>query len=161
MILLPLRHYDEAGIVLPPKWFYWMLALASRDLLLVAAFTAIPAESETLYRLFFPHSDSLWLQICATLPFLFVVVLVSFREYLWKRQWTGWRRLIRPMCNLGCIVQLGVVASFLQRAGWRFDGYLGAVVLLLLAFLYMVNRSGHLSIMLDDWRQPPIKASTK
>ena len=91
MIPLPLKHYDEAGTVLPPRWFYWMLAIACRDLLLVAAFTAIPAESERLYRIFFPHSDVLWLQIAVTLPFLLVIVLMSFREHLWKRGYTGWR----------------------------------------------------------------------
>ena len=66
MIPLPLKHYDEAGTVLPPRWLYWMLAIACRDLLLVAAFTAIPAESDRLYRIFFPHSDVLWLQIAVT-----------------------------------------------------------------------------------------------
>lgn len=156
MIPLPLKHYDEAGIVLPPRWFYWLLAIACRDVLLVAAFTAVPAESETLYRLFFPHSDTLWLQMVAALPFMLVVVLLSFREKLWQRQLTGWRYMIRPLCTVGALIQMGVAGYFLARSGWQFDGYLGSVVLLLCALIYMVNRSSHVSIMLHDWRQPPV-----
>ncbi|GGF56405.1 DUF2919 family protein [Alteromonas lipolytica] len=157
MIPLPLKHYDEAGTVLAPRWFYWMLAIACRDLLLVVAFTAIPAESARLYRLFFPHSDTLWLQVVATLPFLLVVLLVSFREQLWQHGYTGWRLLIKPLCSLGALFQLGVVVSFLQRAGWQFDGYLGSVVMVLVTFIYMVNRSHHIDVMLKDWRQPPVR----
>ncbi|WP_296048938.1 DUF2919 family protein [uncultured Alteromonas sp.] len=157
MIPLPLKHYDEAGTVLPPKWLYWMLALACRDLLLVSAFTAIPAESDRLYRIFFPHSDVLWLQIVVTLPFLLALIVMSFREHLWKRGYTRWRLTIKPLCSLGCAGQLLLIGSFLGRAGWQFNGYLGAVALLLIAFIYMVNRSNHLAIMLHDWRQPPDK----
>lgn len=157
MIPLPLKHYDEAGTVLPPRWFYWMLAIACRDLLLVAAFTAIPAESDRLYRIFFPHSDVLWLQIAVTLPFVLVIVLMSFREHLWKRGYTGWRLLIKPLCTLGSLCQLLLIGSFLERAGWQFNGYLGAVALLMIALMYMVNRSQHLAIMLHDWRQPPAR----
>ncbi|MDC8830939.1 DUF2919 family protein [Alteromonas gilva] len=155
MLKLPLNYYDEAGVVLPPRWFYWMLMIACRDVLLVCAFAAIPAESDRLYRLFFPHSDSLWLQLLSSLPFIAVIILLSFRGRLWQVGCSRWRLAVRPLCWLGCLTQLMVVSYLLQRSGWQFDLYLGAVIVLLVAFTIMLVRSRHLTVMLDDWQQLP------
>ncbi|NVK56032.1 MAG: DUF2919 family protein [Alteromonadaceae bacterium] len=162
MLKLPLNYYDEAGVVLPPRWFYWMLLIACRDVLLVCAFAAIPAESDRLYRLFFPHTDSLWLQLVASLPFVLVIVLLSFRDRLWQAGFSWWRLIVRPLVWLGCLVQLTVVFSLLRRNDWQFDLYMGAVIVLLLTFSIMLARSRHLAVMIEDWQQlPAVKGASK
>lgn len=156
MLSLPLKCYDESGVVLPPRWLYWMLALACRDILLVVAFTAIPAESDRLYQLFFPHSDSLSVQLLCTIPFAIVVILLSFRAHLWQREFTQWRLALRPLMALGIVCQIAMTGYFLHRMGWQFDGYFGAVALFMLSFSYMLARSHHLAVMINDWQQLPV-----
>jgi len=160
MLKLPLNYYDEAGVVLPPRWFYWMLMIACRDVLLLCVFAAIPAESDRLYQLFFPHSNSLWLQLLVSLPFVAVIIILSFRGRLWQAGFSGWQRVVRPLCWLGCLSQIVVVSYLLQQNNWQFDLYLGSVIVLLVAFIIMLARSRHLSVMLEDWQQPPTEVDS-
>lgn len=152
---LPLRCYDETGVVLPPTWFYLLLILGCRDLILVCLFSALPQQETVLYSLFFPDSSSLWIRLVTAMPFVAVVAILGMRKNLWRHNYVAWRNTILPLCWLGVLSQLLVIGYLLNGTEWAFNGYFASALSGLVLFAYLLVHSHHLRVMVNDWQTPP------
>lgn len=154
-IPLPLHCYDEAGVVLPPAWWYGFLAFGARDVLLVLLISALPEEADTLFKLVFVHSNWLVWQLLVAVPFLLVFVLTSFRARLWQKQKVNWRRWLKPLCWVGIVSQLLAVSMFILKTGGQFNVYYASIFIGLSIMAYMLAKSRHVNIMIEDWQFLP------
>ncbi|BBO27619.1 hypothetical protein AltI4_20070 [Alteromonas sp. I4] len=154
-LALPLHCYDEAGVVLPPTWWYGLLAFGARDVLLILMISALPGEADTLFELIFVHSHWLVWQVLAAIPFAIAFLLTSFRSVLWKKQRLTWRKWLKPLCWLGIGCQVTVMGMLTVKTGGQFNVYYGSIFIALCVMAYMLVKSQYLQIMIEDWRRLP------
>lgn len=149
---LPLHCYDEAGIIKPPAWLYWLLLFVCIDWVVLVFSLALREHTTQLLGLFYPAKSQLAMQLAATVPFIVVLLLLGNRQRLWQRQQRGWAGWIKPAIAVGVLFSLASSVWQIAAGHWQFQ-FLQAVKLLLVLLLgTMLIRSHHLQLMVSDWR---------
>lgn len=156
MLPLPLHCYDEAGRVKPPLWLYWGLVFACTDWFVVIFAVALRGQTQTLLGLFYPAQNVLTASLVLTIPFLVVLILLSQRERLWKKNLTAWRKALVPLIFIGIISSVITLAWHVWLSHGRFEFLPALRLLYLLVGGAIILRSRHLSLMVADWKKPDV-----
>ncbi len=90
----------------------------------------------------------------ATLPLVISAMLISQRDRLWKYEYIGWIRLLRPLLLTGLLLSLVIQIRTEALLDWQFSAYSSGKLILLFALIYCVLRSRHLRWMISDWQLP-------
>ena len=80
-LLLPLKHYDEAGRVIPSValWLCLLRSLRRSYIVFIGALT-IPKASEVLLNLFYPSKQDLYLGFMTGIGAVLIAAVCSFRD---------------------------------------------------------------------------------
>ena len=154
MLKLPLKYYDDAGRILPPKWLYAILMLFSLDWLAFIFSLASRSQTEVLLSLFYPHRISLGLALLSSFPIVIGLTLIGQRERLWKRGFTQWCSWLIPLILTGMGISLLVQLYHASAIHWGFEPITAIKMMLAVMGLYCVGRSRHVRWMIDDWKKP-------
>jgi hypothetical protein len=154
MLKLPLKYYDEAGRILPPVWLYGLLAFFCLEWIAFVFSLASRTQTETLLRIFYPHSESLWMALASSFPLVIAMVLISQRERLWKHHYILWCRWLIPAMVIGVICSFGVQVYHAVKLHWNFELVTAIKIAVSLIGFYVVCRSRHLRWMIEDWQTP-------
>jgi hypothetical protein len=154
MLKLPLKYYDEAGRILPPVWLYGLLTFFCLDWIAFVFSLASRTQTETLLRIFYPHSESLGLALASSFPLVLVMILISQRERLWKHHYVMWSGWLIPAMVFGVTCSLGVQVYHAVKLHWNFDIVTAIKITVSLVGLYVLCRSRHLRWMIEDWQTP-------
>lgn len=151
---LPLSAYDDAGVIKPPRWLYWLLALNCLDWLMLVMALASTRHTTQLLSLFYPQQTLLWAKLAATVPLIVALLLLGNRSRLWKKQRYGWCKLLLPLIVAGVMANGVVIVSQLAQLHWQFSGVLAGQLSLASLLLVLVVRSRHWRLLVKDWQQP-------
>ncbi|NMH58543.1 DUF2919 family protein [Alteromonas ponticola] len=152
-MLLPLHCYDEAGVIKPPRWFYWLLLCVCADWIVLVFALTIREHTTLLLQLFYPNRQLLVVQLIVTIPFIITLLLLGNRSRLWKKGRVKWPRTILPLLLSGIVLSLASTLWQLSDRNWEF-ALLQAIRLVLNLLLgVLVLRSLHIGLMLSDWRK--------
>ncbi|QPG04357.1 DUF2919 family protein [Salinimonas marina] len=150
---LPLKCYDEAGVIKPPVWLYTLLLINSIDWLIFVFALVSMQHTTLLLKLFYPQPQLLGLKLIGSVPFILVLLLIGNRQRLWTRQWFGWLWLLKPLGLLGVIASSALVLQQLLLSHWQFHAMLAAQLVSLVLLLWSGIKSLHIKHMLADWNK--------
>lgn len=152
-LLLPLKCYDDTGVIKPPLWLYVMLLINSVDWI-VLLFSLLSMQHTTLLlSLFYPQSHLLGLKLIGSVPFIIVLSLIGNRQRLWKKQYYGWLWVLKPLVAAGIFLSSALVIQQLALSHWQFHFMLASQLFSLFLFFWMGLKSRHIKWMLTDWRK--------
>nr|WP_269468659.1 DUF2919 family protein [Alteromonas sp. ASW11-130] len=150
--MLPLHCYDEAGVVKPPKWLYWLLLLACADWIVLIFALALREHTTLLLALFYPNRQLLIIQLIVTIPFILTLLLLGNRARLWKKGLVKWSKVILPLMLAGIALSLISTVWQLNHRDWEFALLQAFRLTLNLLLVILLLRSLHIGLMLSDWQ---------
>ncbi|WP_018981654.1 DUF2919 family protein [Salinimonas chungwhensis] len=150
---LPLHCYDDAGIIKPPRWLYWLLLINSVDWTFFIFSVASRQHTSQLLGLFFPDRSLLWYKLAVTLPFIITALLLGNRQRLWKKSLINWYRLIPWLTVGGVAGSLTVVLLQLAGTHWYFQPVMAGQICALFTLATLMFKSKHVALMLQDWKK--------
>ncbi len=150
-LLLPLHCYDEAGIIKPPKWLYWLLLCVCVDWLVLIFSLALRQHTTLLLTLFYPNRELLAIQLIVTIPFILTLLLLGNRSRLWKKKLVKWPQSILPLMFVGISLSLAATLWQLHHRDWEFALLQAYRLTLNLILAILLIRSSHIGLMLRDW----------
>ena len=151
-LILPLKHYDEAGRVKPPAGFWLLLLLLCRAYLVFIAALSYRQDSAYLLALFYPlHSYFYW-SVALSVPALVVFVVCGFRDKLWQRGIYWFALLLRPLLVCAIVADVVLHLVLARQQYWQFSWLIALTLLLNFRLLLYLFSSKHVALMLRDWR---------
>ena len=150
---LPLKCYDEAGIIKPPLCLYALLLINSIDWLIFVFALVSMQHTTLLLNLFYPQSQLLGLKLMGSVPFILVLLLIGNRQRLWNKQLFGWLWFLRPLGLLGIIASSALVGQQLVLSHWQFHAMLAGQLVSLVLLFWSGIKSRHIRFMLADWNK--------
>lgn len=151
-LVLPLKFYDEGGRVLPPRSLWWCLLFIARSYVIFVFSLTLPNQSEKLLSIFYPVKDQLYTGLVIGTFAIGPILLVSFREKIWKHHAEWSFALLKPLLVLGLVADLGLLVLQAKQNYWHFSWGVGVGFILSLIAMYWLLSSHHLKVMLEDWR---------
>ena len=150
---MPLKYYDEAGRVIPAAALYWCLLFMCRSYLVFIAALSFRQDSSGLLALFYPDKGYLYASLLGAIPALVVLLIISFREKIRNRAYSGLFSLIKPLLLLTLLADIAFHIGMANKQYWEFSWLIALTLLADMLCLYFVGKDRHLSFMLKDWVQ--------
>lgn len=153
-LMLALKHYDEAGRVLPSGALYWCLLYMCRSYLVFIAALSFRQDSSSLLALFYPDKGYLYSSLLGAIPALLVLLVLSFREKIRSKGHCWLFKLIKPFMLATLVADIVFHLSIANGQYWAFSWLIALTLLVNVLCLYFVVKDRHLSFMLKDWAKP-------
>lgn len=153
-LLLPLKYYDAAGRIKPATALYLCIAYLLRSVLLVIAVFTVRDYSDELLDWFYPDKSYLYMSSIVVLPALMTLLILGFREKIWKSNNDWIFLLVQPLLFISVLTDffLHLRLSYLQQ--WQFSWSVAITLLIDVLCLYFLVKDKHLKHMIKDWRLP-------
>jgi hypothetical protein len=150
-LLLPLKYYDDAGRIKPAVALYVCVAFLSRSLMILIGSVSVRENSEQMLALFYPEKHYLYISLAIAFPAFIALLLLGFREKIWKtnRCWIFY--CIKPLLIFSVIADLGLHIMLANIGHWQFSWLIAFTLLLDSLSLYFLVKDKHTQMMLMDW----------
>lgn len=153
LLLLPLKHYDEAGRVKPPWLLYFFTLFICRGVFLVIAQLISAEHTKVLADILYEHASHLYSSAGLGVLGLSALVILSFREKITQSQNQWVFRLIRPLLLCAVILNLALEVNIAKEQNWQFSWLVALPLLIEIWCGYYLIKSKHLNVMLQDWQK--------
>ena len=152
--MLALKHYDEAGRILPAGAFYWCLLYLCRGYFVFIASLSFRQDSSALLTIFYPDKVYFYASLIIALPAFMVLAVVSFRERIWRRGYALAFKIVKPFLLVTLLADAVFHVAMARQQHWQFS-WLIALTLLIDGFcMFFVMKDRHLKLMINDWTKP-------
>ncbi|GAA0857392.1 DUF2919 domain-containing protein [Aliiglaciecola litoralis] len=151
-LLLPLKHYDEAGRVKPPRIFWWCGLLLAKSYFIFVLSLSNFRDADGLLEVFYPQQSELYLGFGIGFGAVIAMVLVAYREKWWNTKLVFISHLIKPLMFMTLALDLLHQVELAQKSYWQFSWTVALFVCLDVMIFYYIFTSRHIKIMLKDWR---------
>ncbi|MEP2651422.1 MAG: DUF2919 family protein [Paraglaciecola sp.] len=152
-LLLPLKFYDASGRVIPSLSLYLCLLYLSRSFLIFIASLSGRDSSDTLLRIFYPETNFLYISLAIGLPTLAVLVIVGFREKIWRNHKTWLFGFVKPCIIASVTGDLSFNLMLAKLNNWQFSWVIAVTTLVSFFCLYFILKDNHIRLMLLDWKK--------
>lgn len=150
-LLLPLKHYDDAGRVKPPLGAYLCGLFLCRSIIVLVAALSSSQYSNELLNVVYPQKILLYANIVLALPVLASLGIIGFREKIWAKGACWLFLLIKPCLLVTALGELLFYLSLANYHHWEFSWIIALTILLSILCLYYLIKDKHLIYMLKDW----------
>ncbi|GAC14282.1 hypothetical protein GLIP_1649 [Aliiglaciecola lipolytica E3] len=153
---MPLNHYDEAGRIKPPRFFWWCCLFLAKSYVIFVLSLSNFRDADGLLEIFYPRQSELYIGFGIGAGALLAITLVAYREKWWDSSWQFLRWLIKPCLVLTVLLDLFHQSQILIGQHWRFSWATAILILFDFVIFYWVLKSRHLRYMIADWadKQP-------
>nr|WP_241737464.1 DUF2919 domain-containing protein [Neptunicella marina] len=153
-MLFPLECYDEQGRLIPPKALIICHLFLLRAFLVLVIALATRQSGNDILKLLYPLKSDFYLGLMLGIPPLLSLVIISYRQKLWKNNLYWPFNCCKPLLIISLIADLFIHLQQALGVQWAFS-WLLALVLVgdLLWVLYLLN-SRYLKGLFADWRLP-------
>jgi hypothetical protein len=160
-MLLPLKHYDDSGRILPAGALYLCLLYLCRSYFVFIASLSFRQDSNALLAIFYPDTRYFTVSLLIALPAVLVLLVVSFREKFWIKGLCWPFKLVKPLMFVTLLADgvFHVVAA--RQQYWQFSWLIAITLLIDALCLFFVLKDRHLKLMLQDWLKPSKIVSNK
>jgi hypothetical protein len=155
-LLLPLKHYDEAGKVKPPVALYWCALFLCRSLVVLVGALSSRQYGNELLALFYSESRYLYMNLIVAMPTLISLIIIGFRETSWVENRSWLFVCIRPLMIFSALVDFSFHIFFANLHHWQFSWVISFTFLLDSLCLYFLIKDKHILMMIKDWRSPVV-----
>lgn len=152
MLALPLRYYDEAGRILPPKALYMLQLWLLQSILIFLGAAIIRNNGAEILSLWYPSKTKLYLAMAASFPAFLSFLIVSYRNKMWERGVFWVFYFIKPCLYLSLGLQTMLLLNTIVELQFHFSYTLGLTALMNMTAVLYVYKSRHLEVMCTDWR---------
>jgi hypothetical protein len=152
-LLLPLKYYDDAGRVKPAVGLYVCIAFLSRSLMILIGSVSVRENSEQMLALFYPEKHYLYISLAIAFPALLALLLLGFREKIWKSERCWIFSFIKPLLIFSVLADLGLHVMLANIGHWQFSWLIAFTLLLDSLTLYFLVKDKHTQMMLMDWKK--------
>ncbi len=154
-LLLPLKHYDESGRVLPAGALYWCLLYLCRSYFVFIASLSFRQDSSGLLAIFYPDKMYFYVSLMIALPTVLVLLVVSFRERIWQKGYCWAFKIVKPLMILTVLADFIFHVVMARQQYWQFSWLIAITLLIDGLCLFFIIKDRHLKLMLKDWLKPP------
>ncbi|MFT5837553.1 MAG: hypothetical protein ACI9UT_000038 [Flavobacteriales bacterium] len=151
-LLLPLKYYDDAGRVKPALAVYFCIAFLSRSLLILIGSASVRENGEQLLALFYPDKQYLYVNIAIAFPAFLALLLLGFREKIWKANRCWIFSCIKPLLIFSVLADLVLHIMLANISRWQFSWVIAITLILDLLIFYFLIKDKHTQLMLMDWK---------
>ena len=152
--MLDLKHYDEAGRILPAGAFYWCLLYLCRGYFVFIASLSFRQDSSALLAIFYPDQVYFYASLIIALPAFLVLVVVSFRERIWRRGYSLPFKVVKAFMFLTLLADAVFHVVMAKQQHWQFSWVIALTLLIDSFCVFFVIKDRHLKLMLKDWVKP-------
>ncbi|WJG10955.1 DUF2919 domain-containing protein [Aliiglaciecola sp. LCG003] len=151
-LLLPLHHYDEAGRIKPPK-FFWIcgLLLAKSYFIFVVSMSNLK-DSDMLLDFFYPDASEMYLGFIIGAGAVIAMLITAHREKWWSGRLAILGYLIKPLLMLTLMLDIGHQIQIAIEGNWQFSWVIGLFIMIDAVLFYWLIKSRHVRLMLADWK---------
>ncbi|MEP4889253.1 MAG: DUF2919 domain-containing protein [Aliiglaciecola sp.] len=155
-LLLPLNHYDEAGRIKPPRFFWWSCLFLAKSYVIFVLSLSNFRDADGLLEIFYPQKSELYIGFGIGGGALLAIIIVAYREKWWDGKWQFVRRLIKPCLIMTVLLDLAHQMQISVSQYWQFSWPVALMMLVDIVVLYWILKSRHLRYMIADWadKQP-------
>jgi hypothetical protein len=151
-LLLPLKYYDEAGRVKPALGLYLCIVFLSRSLLVFIGSFSMQRYTNELLTLFYPEQKYLYIGLVGALCAVFGLVILGFREKIWKNNRSWLFLLLKPMLMVSILIDLTTHVILANIEHWMFSWVIAATLILDVFCMFFLLKDKHTKLMIMDWR---------
>jgi O-antigen/teichoic acid export membrane protein len=151
-IALPLKYYDDAGRVKPPKVLWLYVAFIAKSILILVGSLTNRDTSESMLEIFYPQKSDFYFGLLLGCFGLAICLLSGFREKIWQTKKIALFSAIKPLIICSLLLDLGFQFKLAYAHYWAFSWNIGVNVLLIGCFIYWLIKSYHLKVMINDWQ---------
>lgn len=152
-LLVPLKYYDEGGLIKPHWLFFVLLAYLLRALFILVVALSYRQDPSALLQIIYPDPRYLSVSLLSGIPAVVCLLVVSFRHKLMSKQIQWPFRLVKPLLILALIADVAIHCFYGLIQNWQFSWLLGISFLGGCSALVYALRSKHLTHMLNDWQK--------
>lgn len=152
-LLLPLKYYDDAGRVKPPSALYWCVFFLCRSLVILIGVFSSSQYGNELLGLFYPNNNVLYFNLLTATPAFLGLLIISFREKLWKVGHCWLFLFIKPCILFSVIFDLFFQIYLADQQHWQFSWIIAVTLMIDVLCLFFLSKDKHISLMVRDWRR--------
>ena len=157
-LLLPLNHYDEAGRIKPPRFFWWSSLFLAKSYFIFVLSLSNFRDSDLLLEVFYPDQSELYFGIAIGLWACLAMAIVAYREKWWDTRWQFLRLWIKPLLLLALTSDVVHQLQLAAQAYWQFLWHVAIFLLLDAIIFYWLMKSRHFGYMVADWARQKSKS---
>jgi hypothetical protein len=151
-LLLPLKYYDEAGRIKPPRFFWWCGLILAKSYFIFVLSLSNFRDADGLLGVFYPRQSELYLGFAIGFAAVVAMVLVAYREKWWHTKFKVVSYLIKPLMLTTIVLDVIHQVQLVHKIHWQFSWPVAIFLCLDLSIFYWLMTSRHIKFMLQDWR---------
>lgn len=151
-MLLPLKYYDEAGRVKPAMTLYICIGFLCRSLLVLIGSVSVRENGDQLLAFFYSNKHYLYISLGIAFPSFLTLLLLGFREKIWKADRSWLFSYIKPLLILSVLADFGLHIVLATAKHWQFSWVIALTLIFDVLVFYFLLRDKHTQLMLRDWK---------